>query len=168
MIKQDMEQVLGPRLVVLVTTIDKRGCVNAAPVTWHSPISYEPPIVSVSLKPWTHTLENIRETGEFVLNQMMPEYVRQVCVCAERFDKGVNELVEAGLEMTGIVGFDVPRVKECENWLACHRVQELEKGDHVVVFGEVRAFELSTSCFDGLMYREKRNFALMGNEMSGG
>ena len=52
-------ELLAPRLTVVITTIDKKGCVNAAPFSYFTPVSYNPPRVCFSV--------TYRKHNDFVL-----------------------------------------------------------------------------------------------------
>lgn len=167
MTKDEFTCFLSPRPVVIVTTVDSQGRINAAPVTWHSPVSYEPPIVSIALKlkPFVpHTLTNILHIGKFVLNQVPLGFEDAVDMCSQRFPEGVNELEKAQLKWISIPGFIVPRILGSEytpwdNWMACTLYNNVSIGDHRVIFGQVVDFGLNEECFNGLLYKKGRDFA---------
>ena len=65
-------EILSPRCAVLVSTVDKEGRANAAPFSFVTPVSANPPLVLYAAASQRHTLANTRETGDFVLN-IVPE-----------------------------------------------------------------------------------------------
>jgi len=69
---------LHPKVVHLVTTLDSKGRINAAPFAWVSPIADDPP--SLLLAAWyeSDTFKNIEETKEFVLN-VVPKEIKEKC-----------------------------------------------------------------------------------------
>jgi flavin reductase (DIM6/NTAB) family NADH-FMN oxidoreductase RutF len=135
-------QLLSPRLVLLITTLNSKGAINAAPVSFASPISFSPAIVMISLRPIRHTYRNILETKEFVLNILGKEYLDQVLRCAARYQEGVNKLQQAGLKWYSSKIVNPPRVKEAKAWIECKFLEERKFGDHMAVLGEVLTAEV--------------------------
>lgn len=130
-------EILSPRCTVLISTVDKEGRVNAAPFSFVTPVSAEPPLVLFSAAPARHTLSNIRETGDFVLNLVSEEILDRVWVCSKGFPKGVNEIEKAGLSEKKSHTVKSPSIEECLGWLECTLEFEKEAGDHILVVGRV-------------------------------
>ncbi len=128
---------MAPRLTLLVSTCDKDGNPNAAPFSFVMPVSMEPPLAAIASAHKRHTLANIRETGQFVLNLPTEDIINQLHVCSDPFDKGVNEIEEAGLTEVKSALVRPPRVAECVAWFECELEWEKEAGDHVVVIGKI-------------------------------
>ncbi|MCS7106172.1 MAG: flavin reductase family protein [Candidatus Aenigmarchaeota archaeon] len=135
-------RLLSPRLVVLVTTVNSKQGVNAAPISFCSPVSFSPPIVMISLTPEIRTHKNIKETKEFVINILPKQYIDQVLRCAARYPEGVNKLEVVGLKKFSSVLVKPPRVKEAFAWLECRLIEEKRLGDHFAIFGEVLTAEI--------------------------
>jgi flavin reductase (DIM6/NTAB) family NADH-FMN oxidoreductase RutF len=138
----ELWKVLAPRLTILITTVDKDGRINAAPFSFTSPVSFDPPIVMVSLRATRHTYQNIIETKEFVINILGKERLDAVLRCAARFPKGVNELEQAGLGWYSSKLVKPPRVKEASVWMECRYLNQVEEGDHFAVFGRVLVIDV--------------------------
>lgn len=134
-------EVLSPRCTVIVSTIDKNGNPNAAPFSFVTPISIDPPMVALGVFPNRDTLANIRETCEFVLNLVPEELLGQMIVTARAFPKGVNEIKEAGLTESKSKVVKAPRIQECSAWIECKLDCEYEAGDHIIVIGRVAHVE---------------------------
>ncbi len=129
--------VLSPRLVVLVTTMNKAKAINAAPISFVCPISFDPPIIMLSIRPVRHTYQNIIETKEFVINVLSKKYAEQILRCAAPYPPGINKLDIVGLHWYSSERIRVPRVKEGVLWLECKFLEEKKMGDHVIIFAEV-------------------------------
>ena len=133
---------LSPRLVALITTANSVKGVNAAPMSFVSPVSMSPPIVMVSMRSTRATYENIRERREFVINILTKQYTDEVLRCAARYPPGINKLEQAGLHTYSSVIVKPPRVKEAKVWIECKLHDEKMVGDHIAVFGEVLVAEV--------------------------
>jgi flavin reductase (DIM6/NTAB) family NADH-FMN oxidoreductase RutF len=90
-------RVLAPRPTILVTTISPLGEVNAAPFSFTMPVSVKPPIVALASVPSHHTFQNLKDTGEMVVNVPSASILEELWVTGEKFPQGVNELDKAGL-----------------------------------------------------------------------
>ena len=80
--------------VVVITTVDEQGRVNAASFGSYMAVS---PYVLCAIWPESHTYLNIQETEEFVINVPGRDRLESIMIVAREYPKGVNELVEAGL-----------------------------------------------------------------------
>ena len=87
-----------PLPVVLISTISKDGVHNAAPWSCVTPVLR--PLDEVLIASWLKrdTLENIRQTGEFVINVPPAGMEEAVMICARNFPPEVDELEKAGLQ----------------------------------------------------------------------
>jgi flavin reductase (DIM6/NTAB) family NADH-FMN oxidoreductase RutF len=137
---------LAPRITVLVTTVDAQGRVNAAPFSFFTPVSMEPPLLALGLKSGSDTVANIRETKEFVVNLPTMEILKQVWDCSESFPKGVNELEKTKLTEVKSNKVKSPRVAECIAWFECKLEWIKEAGDHSLVVGRVLEAEARDDC----------------------
>jgi flavin reductase (DIM6/NTAB) family NADH-FMN oxidoreductase RutF len=148
-------EILSPRCTVLVSTADKQGRPNAAPFSFVTPVSANPPLVLIASAPNRHTLSNIRETGEFVLNIVPESILDKMWLCSKAFPKGVSEIKEAGLTERKSKHVRAPSVEECAGWIECRLESEHKAGDHVLIVGRV----LHAGCHDDLMKGEQFDVA---------
>lgn len=163
-------RLLSPRLLTLITTVNSKSGVNAAPVDFCSPVSSEPPIIMVSLTPETRTKKHIQESGEFVINILSKESTDQVLRCAARYPEGINKLQVVGLRQYSSELVKPPRIKEAVIWLECKFLEDKKIGDHSAIFGEVVAAEvkdemtkeneLDLSKISPILHLLKDNFAV--------
>lgn len=141
-------KVIAPRTTIIVTTMDHMGDVNAAPFSFVMPVSMDPPIIAFACSPDRETLENIRSTGEFVVNVPTAEMIRGLLVCLKKFPPGVNEILAAGLTEDPPKRVAPPRIRECVAWFECRKTNEVVAGDHIIVLGEVLAAEVDDRLID--------------------
>jgi flavin reductase (DIM6/NTAB) family NADH-FMN oxidoreductase RutF len=130
-------EILAPRCTVLISTIDTDGRPNAAPFSFVTPVSSSPPLVLFAAAPQRHTLANVRQTGEFVLNMVTEDLLDKMWVCSKAFPTGANEIEEAGLTERSSAVVRAPGIEECSGWIECRLEFEREAGDHVIVVGRV-------------------------------
>ena len=95
MLKPNMRSQVLPMPVVLISTISEDGIRNAAP--WGCVMPILRPLDEILIASWLKrdTLENIRNTGEFVVNVPRSEMAKEVEICAKNFPPEIDEFVEA-------------------------------------------------------------------------
>ncbi len=134
---KDAYRFIAPRPIVLITTVDRRGRINAAPMSWVTPVESDPPIVAFSTSCDSDTYKNICETEEFVMN-LVPEGIKkQMYLCGKNFPRGVNELEKSSLNWERSEKVKPPRVVECPINLECKLDWTHEGPEYVVVAGKV-------------------------------
>jgi flavin reductase (DIM6/NTAB) family NADH-FMN oxidoreductase RutF len=121
--------------------MNKSGGIDAAPVSFVSPISFKPAIVMISLMPIRRTYKNIMENKEFVINILSKGFADRILKCAARYPEGVNKLEVVGLHWYSSERIKVPRIKEAKVWLECKFLEEKKLGDHIAIFAEVLVAE---------------------------
>src|SRR2546425_5237300 len=88
---------IAPRPIAFASTVDKDGNPNLAPFSFFNAFGSHPPIVvfsparSVRTNINKHTLENILETKEVVINVVNYAMVHQTSLASVEYPKGVNE-----------------------------------------------------------------------------
>ena len=96
---------VGPRPIAFASTVDRDGKPNLAPFSFFNVFSANPPILIFSparrVRDNTvkHTLENVMETREVVINVVSHAMVQQMSLASMEYDRGVNEFVKAGFTM---------------------------------------------------------------------
>ena len=165
--------VLAPRPTVLISTINKDGISNAAPFSFVMPVSVDPPLIAFASVRTRHTLKNIREVGDFVVNIPSTDLIKQTWVCAESFPENVSEIEKANLTEVASSKIKSPHIKECFAKFECELEAEYEAGDHVIVVGRVVNVEVDNKVLGGdkfnpkkanpLMHVGSENFAKIGN-----
>lgn len=121
---------VAPRPICFASTIDKAGNVNLSPFSYFNFMSQNPPICVFS--PLTrvrdgkdkHTLENIREVPEVVINIVNYDMVQQQSLASTEYAKEINEFDKSGFTdlPSGLV--KPPRVAESPVQLEC-KVREI-------------------------------------------
>jgi flavin reductase (DIM6/NTAB) family NADH-FMN oxidoreductase RutF len=139
-----------PRPIAWVTTVDAAGTVNAAPYSFFNAVASNPPIVAVGIGPKgsgvKDTGENIRATGEFVVNLVNEATAEGMNITAIDFPAGVDELAEARLTPVPSAKVRPPRIGESPVSLECRTHTIVDVGHHAVVLGEVVAIHVADDC----------------------
>lgn len=152
--------IIIPRPIAFVSSIDSDGILNLAPFSYFTACSSNPPVVcfctSVRSEPRPHkdTLENIRATGEFVVNVVSEEIAEQMNKTSADVPPEVDEFVLSGLTPLASDLVKPPRVAESKAQMECKLRQIVpvseKPGGGVLVLGEVLRFHILESVMDGL------------------
>ena len=120
-----LQHAIAPRPIALASTIDAAGNVNLSPFSFFNVFSFEPPIVIFSPSrrvrdnTTKHTLQNVLEVPEVVINICDTNMVQQLSLASCEFAKGVNEFEKAGFTMQASHTITPPMVKEAKIKLEC-------------------------------------------------
>lgn len=126
-----LQHVIAPRPVCFASTIDATGNVNLSPFSFFNLFSSNPPIVVFSParrvrdNTTKHTLENLKEVPEVVINIVTYDMVQQVSLASCEFPKGINEFIKAGFTAEPATLVKPPMVKESKVKLEC-KVNEIK------------------------------------------
>lgn len=123
--QQWLQHAIGPRPICFASTINKAGEVNLSPFSFFNMFSANPPILVFSpsrrVRDNTnkHTLENVLEVPEVVINIVDYDMVQQMSLASCEFPKGTNEFIKAGFTEEASTLVKPPRVKESKVQLEC-------------------------------------------------
>lgn len=122
---QYLQNAVAPRPIALVSTVDKEGNVNLSPFSFFNVFSSNPPVLVFSpsrrVRDTTtkHTLENIEQVRECVINTVSYDIVHQSSLSSTEYAKGVNEFQKAGFHELPSMKVKPPRVKESKASFEC-------------------------------------------------
>ncbi|MHB8120117.1 MAG: flavin reductase family protein [Methanothrix sp.] len=167
-LKPNQRENILPHPVVLISTVSKDGVRNAAPWSNFTPILR--PLEEVLLASWLKrdTLENIRQTGEFVVNIPPVGMEDAVMICARNYPPEVDEFQEAELLARPSAKVKAPGIEGCLAWAECVLQEELVREKFVLIIGKVVHLEADDRFFnaDGSMnfQRAKPLGAMLGRD----
>ncbi len=110
-----INQLSGPRSAFLVGTADRSGSTNLALFNSVVHVGANPPLLGLVFRPHTvprHTLENIRETGVFTLNQVHVDMIEAAHTCSANYSREMSEFDASGLIAEYRKDFPAPFVAE--------------------------------------------------------
>lgn len=132
-------RLLHPRLTVLVTCASIEGRSNIITIAWCMPVSFNPPLVAVSISPRRYSHKLIKETKEFVINVPPAEIWRKALKCGRVSGRTVDKWKLAELTPKPARKVKPPIIEECYAHLECVLEKEIPLGDHTVFIGRVVA-----------------------------
>src|SRR6187402_3355224 len=113
-----LQHAIAPRPICFASTIDKEGNINLSPFSFFNLFSSNPPIVifsparRVRNNTTKHSLQNVLEVPEVVINIVDYDMVQQTSLASCEFPKGTNEFEKAGFTMQPATLVKPPMVKE--------------------------------------------------------
>ena len=156
--QQWLNHAIAPRPICFASTIDKEGNVNLSPFSFFNLFSSQPPIVIFSParrvrdNTTKHTLQNVQEVPECVINIVDYAMVQQTSLSSCEFPKGVDEFIKAGFTKEVATMVKPPMVKEAKIKLECkiNEVKSLgdEGGAGQLVIAEVLCMHVDESILD--------------------
>ncbi|HYV54015.1 MAG TPA: flavin reductase family protein [Chitinophagaceae bacterium] len=131
-----LQHAIAPRPICFASTIDKAGKVNLSPFSFFNLFSYTPPVVIFSPlrrardNSTKHTLQNILEVPEVVINIVDYEMVQQTSLASCEYPKNINEFVKAGFTAVPATMVKPPMVKESKIKMECRVIEVKPLGDN--------------------------------------
>jgi flavin reductase (DIM6/NTAB) family NADH-FMN oxidoreductase RutF len=126
-----LQHAIAPRPICFASTVDAADNVNLSPFSFFNLFSSNPPIVVFSParrvrdNTTKHTLQNVLEVPEVVINIVDYDMVQQTSLASCEFPKGINEFEKTGFSMQPATIVKPPMVKESKIKLEC-RVNEVK------------------------------------------
>jgi flavin reductase (DIM6/NTAB) family NADH-FMN oxidoreductase RutF len=137
--------------LVMVTTVDADGRVNAAPIATCLRNNHKPTCFEFTVDADKDTAKNVLATGEFTVNVVPfdPDILEKVHLTAMRLPEGVDELTYAKLTSIPARIVKPPRIGECRSHFEC--VVEWSKRwfeTRITIVGRVVAASVDRDCID--------------------
>jgi flavin reductase (DIM6/NTAB) family NADH-FMN oxidoreductase RutF len=116
---------IAPRPICFASTIDKENRINLSPFSFFNLFSTTPPIVIFSPSrrvrdnTTKHTLQNVLEIPQAVINIVDYEMIYQTSLASCEFPKGINEFEKAGFTAEPATIVKPPMVKESKVNMEC-------------------------------------------------
>jgi len=149
---------IAPRPICFASTVDKEGKINLSPFSYFNLFSVNPPVCAFSpsrrVRDNTikHSLENLKEVPECVINIVSYDMVQQVSLASVEYPKGVNEFIKAGFTMLPSELVKPPRVAESPVQLECVVKDIMALGDAAgagnLVIAEIKLIHISEAILD--------------------
>ncbi|WP_214225622.1 flavin reductase family protein [Pedobacter sp. B4-66] len=153
-----MQYAIAPRPICFATTIDQAGNINLSPFSFFNMFSTNPPLCVFSParrvrdNTTKHTLENILEVKECVINIVNYSMVQQTSLASTEYPKGVNEFEKAGFTMLPSQLVKPPRVAEAPVQMECIVKEVIHLGENPgagnLILAEVKLIHIKEEILD--------------------
>jgi flavin reductase (DIM6/NTAB) family NADH-FMN oxidoreductase RutF len=132
-----MTDIVVPRPIAWVSTVDENGVYNLAPFSCYGLVSGMPMVVGFSVGAYRDgrkkdTLRNIEFTKDFVVNVVTETLASAMNVTSAAYPRQVSEFSEAGLTPVKADIVNAPMVAESPIKMECRVLQIIEFGKNPV------------------------------------
>ncbi len=157
----EIATILTPTTVSLVTAKDDEGdCV--ATCAWVNPLSHEPSLIGVCLRPGGKTAKAIVKNGCFCVN-VLPAGAKELAVaCGKKGPDQPERFEAAGLTKNAARKVDAVCIAEASAWIECELVDHKAYGDHELYVG--RTLVAQTTGGDALLMQGRKCFGRFSAE----
>ncbi len=145
--KKSYYKLLGPRLTVCVSTIDKDGNSNIAPYSFATPVSFSPPLLGIGVGKGKDTILNAKETRDFVVAPLTKDWMEKGVKTEINLKRGESEFRKIGLTEKESKKIKSPSVKESPVNIECKYYDDFETGDHHFLVGKIVNIEVEKNAF---------------------
>ena len=131
-----LQHAIAPRPICFASTTDKTGNINLSPFSFFNLFSYTPPIVVFSPlrrvrdNSTKHTLQNLLEVPEVVINVVDYDMVQQTSLASCEYPKNTNEFIKAGFTAEPATIVKPPMVKESKVKMECIVIEVKSLGEN--------------------------------------
>ncbi|WP_293741695.1 flavin reductase family protein [uncultured Pedobacter sp.] len=153
-----LQYAIAPRPICFASTIDAEGNINLSPFSFFNMFSTNPPICIFSPSrrvrdnTTKHSLENVLQVKECVINIVNYDMVQQMSLASTEYAKGVNEFGKAGFTMLKSDLVRPPRVAEAPVQFECVVNEVIALGDHHgagnLVLAEIKVIHINEAVLD--------------------
>ena len=109
---------IEPGPVVLVTTAGEKGY-NVMPMSWHTMMDFDPPLVGCVISNRNLTFETLEKTKECVISIPTVELAEKVAGCGNVSGRSIDKFKTLGLTPVEASLVKAPLIKECYADLEC-------------------------------------------------
>ncbi|NOZ19845.1 MAG: flavin reductase family protein [Planctomycetes bacterium] len=134
------------RPCMIITTLHESGGVNAG--TFGAYTNVGPKEIAIAIGMPSHTYQNIKRTGEFVINIPNQDQAHALEVCGESIPPDKSELDEAGLTTAPADRVKAPLIAEFPANIECEFWKETDIGYHSLIIGKVLCGHLEEDLLD--------------------
>lgn len=129
---KEIAALLVPTCVTLVTSRNNAQQDCVASVAWAMPLSHEPSIMAIALRPAGKTARAIVEGNSFCINTLRPDQAQSAVVCGTKVD---DRFAQANLSTQNSLYVKAPRIREALSWIECELLEHKTYGDHELYVG---------------------------------
>ena len=153
-----LQYAIAPRPICFATTIAADGQINLSPFSFFNLFSTNPPVCIFSParrvrdNTTKHTLENVLQVKECVINIVNYDMVQQMSLASTEYAREINEFDKAGFTMLKSELVAPPRVAEAPVQLECIVTEVISLGPNAgagnLVFAEIKLIHVKEEILD--------------------
>ena len=144
-----------PRPIAWTSTVSREGTYNLAPFSFFTVASRNPPMLCISVGPrqgdggpTKDTLENIEDTGEFVINIVSLALSNKMHESSKNHPPEADEFEKAGLAPAPCEVVIAPRIEEAGVSMECQLDRVLSLGSDHLIIGRLVRFHVRDELYE--------------------
>ncbi len=128
----------------LIGTIDNKGQTNLAIFSSVVHLGSNPPLLGFISRPkgkdFGHTCRNIQENGQYTINHIHPEFIKNAHYTSAKFDAAVSEFEYCNLSEEYLKGFKAPFLKEStfKMGMCFKEALDIKRNGTILIIGEIK------------------------------
>jgi flavin reductase (DIM6/NTAB) family NADH-FMN oxidoreductase RutF len=144
---------IAPRPIAFVTTLSASGASNLAPFSFFNGVCSDPPVLSIAVSTKRDgskkdTWRNAEETGELVVNVVVPALMDSVIAAARELPHGESELDLSGEPTLPSERVKPPRLARSPIAMECSVLKIVEVEDTGLILGRVLLYHVDDAVLD--------------------
>jgi len=139
---------MAPKLCVLVTTMDEKGRADVSPISFVTPVSFDPPLLMLSVGPNKHSYWAMMRVKEFVINIPTEKILDKLWKAGGKWDEHESKIKRAGFKTAPSDKVKPPLLTECPINLECFEEFSKKAGDHIMVVARVAKIHVDPEYID--------------------
>jgi len=137
-----INSLVGYKSLNLLGTISNEGITNLCIISSAFHLGANPPLLGIVIRPeraHNDTLTNIKSTGQYTLNNVLPDWYMQAHQTSASYPAGVSEFDACGLKKLYVNGFKAPFVQQStiRIGLELREVIDIEINGTTILIGEI-------------------------------
>lgn len=132
-----------PRPIAWITSLNKAGIVNAAPFSWFNLMGVDPPIITIGPQYRYNFKKGIKDTPQniwtgrtFVINIVNEKLAEKMYRTSGFYPADVSEAEELNLPLAPSEIIGVPRIAEAPASIECREYDTIFIGNTCIIIGE--------------------------------
>lgn len=129
-------KLVSPQYYVLFVT-SSGDKVNLTGISWYTIVSWEPPMVMISIRESRYGYGLVKENPEFVVCFPSEKQMSSAILCGKKSGRFVDKVKEGKFELIPATKIKVPLIGGSTACLECKVNNEVPAGDHMILLGDV-------------------------------
>lgn len=119
-----------------------------SPLTWYLPISIDPPMIGISLKPSSTTYHYVRQSGDFILGIPDDSMLKVVHFCGMNTGKWMDKMLHLNLSTSRGISASPLMLNNCVANIECRVRDIIRTGNRPFITAEVLTLSADSVYYD--------------------
>lgn len=148
-----LTNIVVPRPIAWVTSLNQSGLINLAPFSFFNAVGTDPIYIIISIGhnesgKIKDTANNISTNGEFVVNMVTEDLLEEMNISAADFPADQSEVEATNLDVKASIKINTPRIAKAQASMECKLFSEQLLGANKLFISEVVMFHVADNLID--------------------